>query len=114
MPKIDEIAFARLVSAGKVFRNTCLLYATDVDAKWWRKNGMVFSPEDFDGVLAKRPEVVVLGTGFMNRVSIPEATTEKLAAAGIEVIILESKAAAEKYNELLSRGRKVIGAFQLM
>ena len=114
MPKIEEIAFARLVSAGKVYRNTCLVFEKEIDAKWWRKDGMAFSPGDFDAVIERKPQIMVLGTGFMNKVSVPDATIERLSNAGIETITLDTKSAVDKYNELLKQGKNVIGAFHLM
>jgi hypothetical protein len=114
MPKIDEIAFARLVSAGKVYRNTCLVFEKEIDAKWWRKDGMAFSPGDFDSVIARKPQIVVLGTGLMNKVSVLDETLKRLAAAGIETITLDTKTAVDKYNELLKQGKNVVGAFHLM
>jgi len=114
MPKIEDIAFARLVSAGKVYRSACLVFEKSVNGKWWRKSGMSFSPEDFDSVIEGKPEVVVLGIGFMNKASVPPETVQFFAAAGIELVTADSATAAARYNELLAKGRRVIGAFHLM
>ncbi len=114
MPKIDEVAFARLVCAGKVYRNTCLVFRNDVDAKWWRKDGMAFSAEDFDSLIERKPGIVVLGTGMMGRVSVAPSALERFSSAGIEALVLDTRAAVEKYNELYRQGKDVAGAFHLM
>jgi hypothetical protein len=114
MPKIEDIAFARLVSAGKVYRSACIVSEKGVNGKWWRKNGMTFSPEDFDSVIESKPEIVILGTGFMNKASVLPETVQRFAATGIELEAVDSATAAARYNELLAKGRRVIGAFHLM
>jgi len=113
MPKIEEVSFAKLVSAGKVYRAPLLAYPDGIDGRWWRKDGTKFSPEDFDAVVEKKPEVVVLGVGFNAKVQVPEETTSRLEGEGIEVIVQDTPEAVETYNKLLGE-KKVIGAFHLM
>ncbi|MFP4330483.1 MAG: MTH938/NDUFAF3 family protein [Spirochaetaceae bacterium] len=114
MPRIDEVSFAKLVSAGKVYRAPLIVYPDSIDGRWWRKDGQSFSPEDFDAVLAKEPEVVVLGVGFNARVAVPEETKQRFETAGIELIIADTAEAVERYNALLDAHKKVVGAFHLM
>lgn len=113
MPHIDEIAFAKLVCNGKVYRAPSLVYRDVVDGRWWRKEGMAFSPEDFDDVIKMKPEVVVLGTGFSNSIQVKDETKTRFEKEGIEYIVAKTPEAVEKYNELLSK-RRVVGAFYLM
>ena len=114
MPRIEELEFTKLVSAGKVYRAPCIVYPDKVDGRWWRTDGSTFGPGDFDDLIAAQPEVVILGKGLVNLVSVPEETLARFSDAGIEVEVLTSKEAAERYNELLAQGRKVAGAFHLM
>lgn len=114
MPVIDEVAFARLVCNGKVYRNTCLVTNSGVNAQWWRKDGMAFSPEDFTELLANPPKTIVLGNGFMNRVTIPEETLARFQQAGVEVEVLPTPEAVEAYNQRVRKAESVVGAFHLM
>jgi hypothetical protein len=93
MPRIDEIAFAKLVSGGKVYRNTCIVSREGVDGRWWRKNGSAFSPDDFAGVVEKKPEIVILGTGFMNRVNVLPETLKLFGSEQIECEVMDSQSA---------------------
>jgi hypothetical protein len=113
MPHIDEAVFGRLVVSGKVYRAPTVVYPDSVDGRWWRKDGMSFSPEDFARAVEYRPDIVVMGVGFMNKVSVAEETKKLLESEGIEYVVLDTTAAVERYNEVLGR-RKVIGAFYLL
>ncbi len=113
MQIIEDVAFAKLVCGGKVYRAPVIVYPDKVDGRWWRKTGTAFSPEDFDDVVASQPEVVVLGRGFSAKVSIPDETTARLTHAGIECIVEDTPKAVETFNTL-STSRKVVGAFHLM
>ena len=114
MPKVDDIAFAKLVSGGKVYRTTCLVYRDKVDSRWWRKTGTAFSPEDFEEMIATRPEIVILGLGFMNRVTVLPETVARFKDEGITCEVLDSVPAMERYNILFDSGKAVVGAFHLM
>jgi hypothetical protein len=114
MPRIDDISFTKLVSGGKVCRTTCLVYPDKVDSRWWRKEGTAFSPEDFDTTIASRPETVVLGVGFMNRVSVLPETLARFENEGIKCEVLDSQPAMERFNALVDSGIAVVGAFHLM
>ena len=114
MPIIDEVAFARLVCNGKVYRNTCLVTQAGVNAQWWRKDGMAFSPEDFKDVLADPPKVVILGKGMMNNLTIPDATLATFEQAGVQVMVLPTSEAVEEYNQRVKKAESVVGAFHLM
>ena len=114
MPKIEDIAFAKLVSGGKVYRTTCLVTRESVDGKWWRRDGSAFSPEDFEDVVAKGLDTIVLGTGFMNRVRVPDETLEFFRSAGVSCEVMDSTEAMDRFNALLSSGGSVAGAFHLL
>lgn len=114
MPRIEEVSFAKLVAGGKVYRAPLIAYPDKIDGRWWRKDGQSFSPEDFDGVIAAEPEVVVLGVGFNARVQVSEATKERFEDAGIELVVADTAEAVDRYNSLLDDHKKVVGAFHLM
>lgn len=113
MAKIDEVAFGKLVCDGKVYRSAVLVFPDKVDGRWWRKDGMAFSPEDFDAVIAAMPDHVCLGVGFTARVRVPTETIQRLEQEGIQCVVADTTEAVERYNELSARNR-VIGAFHLL
>jgi len=113
MPVIEDVAFSRLVAGGKVYRSATIVYPESVDGRWWRKDGMKFLPEDFDAVIARKPQVVVLGTGFQVKVTVPEETRQRFAKEGIRCIVADTADAVEQFNTL-RKTQTVIGAFHLM
>ncbi len=114
MPRIEELQFTKLVSGGKVYRAPCIVYPDSVDGRWWRSDGGRFAPGDFDSVVEKQPDIVILGRGLLNKVEVMPETLQRFAAAGIECEVLDSNQAADRYNELLAAGKKVVAAFHLM
>jgi uncharacterized protein len=66
--------------------------------------------EDFDALLALRPEVLLLGTGQRQRFPHPRLTAG-LARARIGVEVMDTPAACRTYNILMSEGRRVLAAF---
>jgi uncharacterized protein len=56
-----------------------------------------------------KPEIVILGTGAAQRFPRRDLMRE-LAAAGVGVEIMDSRAACRTYNILATEGRKVVAA----
>ncbi len=64
---------------------------------------------DFAFVAELKPEIVIFGTGATQRFPPPELA-RPLAAIGVGVEIMDSRAACRTYNILASEGRKVAAA----
>lgn len=67
---------------------------------------------DFERILALKPEVVLLGTGKMHRFLHPK-TSALLIKQGISLECMSTSAACRTYNILMSEGRKVAAALLL-
>ena len=65
--------------------------------------------EDFSGLVAMQPEVVLLGTGGKLRFPHPGLTRE-LSNARIGVEVMDLQAACRTYNILMAEERKVAAA----
>jgi len=73
----------------------------------WRPRGIEsLALDDFEGLLALRPEVVLLGTGERQRLPSP-ALFADFAARGIGLEVMDSNAACRTYNVLLGESRDV-------
>jgi len=68
--------------------------------------------EDFAGLLALAPEVVLLGTGARQRLP-PPALYADFAARGIGLEVMDNRAACRTYNVLLGEYRNVAAALML-
>lgn len=65
--------------------------------------------EHFEAIAAHAPEVVLLGTGAIQRFAHPRLLAA-LAARRIGVEAMDTGAACRTYNILMSEGRKVLAA----
>lgn len=63
------------------------------------------SEEHIEGLLAERPEMIVLGTGWQYAMP-PRDLTFALAKRGIGLEVMDTPAACRTYNILISEGRR--------
>lgn len=70
------------------------------------------SENDFESIIAFKPEVVLLGTGKTHKFLHPK-TSALLINQGIALECMSTSAACRTYNILMSEGRKVAAALLL-
>lgn len=109
---IDSYSFGKMVIDGKTYTTDLIIYPDRVDASWWRKEGHYLQKTDLAGIVESGPEVLVIGTGNMGVMHVPEDTISYLQSKGMEVHIGKSGNAVKVFNELAGT-RKVLGAFHL-
>ncbi len=110
---IEYVSFGKLVFKGKVYRSDCIIEGKSINSRWWRKEGDKLSYEDIADLVNDKPDVIVIGKGFLNFLDIPESTISGLKEKGIEVIIKKTDDAVEMYNRLIGK-KKVVGVFHLV
>jgi len=112
---IDDYAFGRITIDGRSYTSDVIVLPDGVRDGWWRKQGHSLAIDDLDVVATAAPAVLVVGTGYYGRMTVPEETRRWLAARGIEVRIAPTSEAAALLNELLEThpGGRVAGAFHL-
>jgi hypothetical protein len=109
---IDGYAFGKMEIGNQTFTSDVIVYPDRVDASWWRKEGHYLQKEDLSDVIAEKPDVLIIGTGNMGVMQVPEGTVRFLEVQGIEVHIEKTGKAVELFNSRPA-GKKVIGAFHL-
>jgi hypothetical protein len=57
-------------------------------------------PADIEELLDRGARIIVLSRGMLNQLRVPGPTKRWLEGQGVEVHVLESAAATERYNEL--------------
>ncbi len=103
---IDNYQFGKIVIEGKEFRSDLIIYSNRVKSDWWRKKGHQLCLEDISEVIESKPEMIIFGTGAMNRMQILPETEKYLHSQGIKLIALPTEKAVETYNRLISEGEK--------
>ena len=100
------------VSVNNVRHATSVVVSPLAVAEWRVGNFADLTLADFGFVAELKAEIVILGTGAVQRFPRPELA-RALAAAGTGVEIMDSKAACRTYNILAAEGRKVVAAILL-
>ena len=110
---IEDYAFGRVAIGGTTYTSDVIIYPDHVDASWWRLEGHRLQPEDLADVFAAAPDVLVVGQGKPGLMRVPEATRQAVAERGIDLVVAKTPEACRRYNELVSKGKKVVAAFHL-
>jgi hypothetical protein len=109
---IDFYSFGNMVIEGKSFDSDLIIFPEKVDSSWWRKMGHRVELEDLTAVLAASPEVLIIGTGYMGLMKVPEELRKELIKKNIELYIEDSRQAVELFNSIHTI-RRTIAAFHL-
>jgi len=109
---IDSYEFGRIVINGKRYSNDLILFSDKVRDGWWRKEGHLLHVEDLKDVLEVKPEVLVVGTGYLGLMMVPLETRKYVESEGIEIIAQKTTEACETFNRLV-KSRKVVAALHL-
>ncbi|MDX1658633.1 MAG: Mth938-like domain-containing protein [Nitriliruptorales bacterium] len=109
-PAISDLSWGSIDTDAGSFRDAKLWPGGG--RNWdWNETGTHHSPgvqtDDVEELVDNGAEIVVLGRGQQQRLEVPDATVAWLEERGVEVEVLESSAAVERYNELASDGRAV-------
>ncbi len=114
-PRIKELSWGRMAIDG---------VGTGKDFKLWPGGGREWDwtetgthhvpgilPADVEELLANGSQVIVLTRGMLLRLQTCSETMSFLEAKGRAVYVVETKKAAQIYNDLASRGDAVGGLF---
>ncbi|XP_074973504.1 mth938 domain-containing protein isoform X1 [Phalacrocorax aristotelis] len=79
----------------------------------WRtiKHSPGVQPADLEEVVKKGVKTMVIGRGMSEALQVPPSTLDYLKKNGIDVLVLQTEKAVEKYNALAAQGVKVGGVF---
>lgn len=80
----------------------------------WNETGTHHSPgiqpADVEELVEHGAQVIVLSKGQHERLKVMDETLQWLDQQGVEVEVMESRAAVRRYNELVKKGDKRVGA----
>jgi uncharacterized protein len=97
------------VAVNNVRYEKCVVVSPQAVIEWGVSAFETLTAADFGFIEALKPEIVILGTGAAQRFPRPELT-RALAASGVGVEVMDSRAACRTYNILATEGRKVLAA----
>lgn len=106
--RFSEYLGGRVRVHGEHFDLPLLMMADRAEA-WAVKDFAALGEADFAALLAWQPELVLLGTGDVQRFLHPKITAP-LFNQGIGIEIMDSAAACRTFNILADEGRRVLAA----
>jgi len=111
--KITHYEFGRISIDGKDYNSDVIISTHGVQDKWWRREGHNLAVDDLDAVLQDKPEVIVIGSGYYGRMSVPDTTRDYLMDMGIRVEVATTSEAVAKFNELQNDCARIVAALHL-
>ena len=100
---------AGYVAVNRVRYEKCVVVSPQAVSEWGVSGFDALTAADFGFIAELTPEIVILGTGATQRFPAPELA-RALAASGVGVEAMDSKAACRTYNILAAEARKVVAA----
>ncbi len=113
MPQIESYSFGRITVDGKTYSNDLIILPAGVRPGWWRKQGHNLHPDDLKQVVEAKPSVLVIGSGNLGRMQVPQDALAHLQTHGIRAIVERTAEACQRYNELARQGEAVAAALHL-
>jgi hypothetical protein len=109
---IDSYSFGKMVIDGQSYRSDLIIYPERIDSSWWRKEGHLLRREDLTDIIAANPEVLIIGTGYMGAMKVPEELRKQLMSMKIELHVENSRQGAKVFNAIHAE-KRTIAAFHL-
>ncbi len=98
--RIDSYTFGQLTVQGKTYTSDVIIYPESVHASWWRKEGHTLQIIDVKEALDRKPDILIIGTGYAGILSVPEAVRKSILSEGIELHVEKTGKAVELFNAL--------------
>lgn len=110
---VEAYDFGTIRVGGTTYTSDVIIMPDTVKHSWWRREGHNLCIEDLTDVIAAKPDLLVIGTGYYGRMKVPADTKSYLASRGIEVRTAKTTKAVKEFNELQRGIGKVIAALHL-
>lgn len=113
--KIDSYEFGRIVIDGQEYDRDLILFPDVVKENWWRKKGHDLSLNDIIDILYKKPDILIIGTGYSGLMNVSDEVIEEIKSRGIELIIETTIDAVKIFNEKIKKlkDKKIVAALHL-
>ncbi len=110
---IEGYSFGNMQIQGQVYKDDLKICRGKVIYPWRRKSGHNVRVEDVKDILASDPEIIVLGQGQPGLMQCSQELREYLQQEGIELIVVPTSEAIDKFNDLYEQGRNICAGFHL-
>lgn len=105
--------FGSIAIDGRTYTSDVIITPERVIDTWWRQQGHTLGLTDLGDVVASKPDVLVVGTGYFGKMSISQETRRYLEAHGIQVRAARTREAVHDFNRLQKDPDRVVAALHL-
>lgn len=110
---IENYSFGTIIVDGETYHHDVILCPDKIEINWIRQESHSLVPEDIAEIISYQPEILIVGTGAYGVLQVPSTTVAMLKRQHIRLIAEPTARACEIFNEYVSKGQKVVGAFHL-
>ena len=100
---IESYNFGRMVIDKKVYASDLIIYSDRIEASRWRRSGHRLYLIDMEHILQEKPEVVVIGTGFMGVMKVEDEVKQHIQKIGISLSVEKTQKAIQTFNTFSSQ-----------
>ena len=110
---IESYKFGQIIINGKKYSSDLIIFKDYIYDSWWRKEGHNLCIDDIKEIIDKKPDILIIGTGYFGLMKVPKELIENIKPSGIkQVIVKKTGEACTEYNKLYKKN-KIIAAFHL-
>jgi len=99
-PRIESYSLGEITIGGQAYTSDLIILPSGVQPRWWRKTGHRLDRDDLQEVVTAKPSVLVIGTGNLGRMRVPQGVRDYLAEHDIRAVVEHTAEACQRYNEL--------------
>lgn len=110
---IGAYRFGRVDVDGHAYTSDVIITPERVLDTWWRQEGHNLAAGDLAAVVAAKPDIVVVGTGYFGRMAVSEDARRYLEEQGIRVRVARTRQAVDDFNQLQDQQARVVAALHL-
>lgn len=107
-PLIERYDFGEIIVDGREYTHDIVIYPEGILSNWWRIEGHRLQLADVKDFLGMKVDVVIIGTGYEGIMKVDNDVIDAFRKTSSEVYVLKSRQAVRKYNEEVSKGKKVL------
>jgi len=110
---IENYSFGKILINGKEYHSDIIIFKNYIYDNWWRKEGHNLCIDDIKEIINKKPDVLIIGTGYFGLMKVSNELIDNIKLFGIkQVIIKKTGDACSEYNKLYKKNN-LIAAFHL-
>jgi hypothetical protein len=111
--EITSYNFGKIEIDGQTYSADVIITPERVVDTWWRKQGHKLAVGDLAEIMAAKPEILVVGTGYYGRMAVPEETRRYLRSQHLPLREAQTTEAVAEFNRLQRESARVVAALHL-